>query len=128
MFKRSLVVLMLISSQNVYAFGGIVDAVRSVKDIVNTTKEANDLRKEVQGIPSNTGSNSGVNSQYKAGDLLYTKMNGVKLYSRSTDKSALAGKLSKHVEVIFTGKSENGFSFVKSESGEGWIESILIGR
>ncbi|MGV6807940.1 MAG: CsgG/HfaB family protein [bacterium] len=61
-----------------------------------------------------------------AGDVIYAKINNLKLYSGPDKSSTVKAKLSKSEDLIFMGEEQNGFLLIESAQGGGWVQKILI--
>ena len=60
------------------------------------------------------------------GDVLLAKIKGVKLYSDASKKAKVVATLARDDELIYTGQDKDGFIFVQSGEGEGWVEKVLV--
>lgn len=112
-----------------FSHAGFADSLRdlrsSISQISGATKEASDLTKEVTGL---TGSGSGraSGSSAASGQVLYPKINNVKLYQSANKGSSVVTKLSKGSEMVYSGNSSGAFHQVTTEHGDGWVEASLV--
>ncbi len=63
---------------------------------------------------------------FETGDVITGKIGGLKMYSQPSKTSKVLASLPKGEEIIFTGEEKNGFMSVQGNSGEGWVEKILV--
>ncbi len=63
---------------------------------------------------------------FETGDVITGKIGGLKMYSQPSKTSRVLASLPKGEEIIFTGEEKNGFMSVQGNSGEGWVEKILV--
>lgn len=65
---------------------------------------------------------------FAEGDVLYPKIDNVKLLSDSSTTAEQLGKLKKSDGMIFMGEENNGFIRVETSDGGGWVKKILVTR
>ena len=65
---------------------------------------------------------------FEAGDVLTSKINNVRLMSSASDDSKVVTNLSRGDEMIYMGEESNGFVYVESGQGGGWIKKLLVQR
>ena len=65
---------------------------------------------------------------FAEGDVLYPKIDNVKLLSDSSTSAEQLGKLKKSDGMIFMGEENNGFIRVETSNGGGWVKKILVTR
>ena len=65
---------------------------------------------------------------FAEGDVLYPKIDNVKLLSDSATSAEQLGKLKKSDGMIFMGEENNGFIRVETSNGGGWVKKILVTR
>lgn len=65
---------------------------------------------------------------FAEGDVLYPKIDNVKLLSDSSTAAEQLGKLKKSDGMIFMGEENNGFIRVETSNGGGWVKKILVTR
>ena len=73
-----------------------------------------------------SGGTTQAGSVFSEGDILYPKINNVKLMGTPADSGTVVGTLSKTTEMIYMGTEENGFLGVESSEGGGWVKKVLI--
>jgi hypothetical protein len=61
-----------------------------------------------------------------AGDVMFPKINGVKVLRQPRDGSGDLQTLGRNDEVLLNGEEMNGFVKVTTSRGEGWIKAILL--
>lgn len=62
----------------------------------------------------------------KSGDALKGKIAGVKVYKQPKKSAPELIKLSKTDEVIYMGDEKDGYYFVTTSNGEGWVDKLLV--
>jgi curli biogenesis system outer membrane secretion channel CsgG len=65
---------------------------------------------------------------WNEGDIVWTKINNVKLMSDANDGSSVIAALQKTDDLIYMGIEENGFARVETEYGGGWVKKVLLAR
>jgi hypothetical protein len=74
----------------------------------------------------NTGVRAG--GAFGEGDVLYPKIENVKLLSEPSDKAAAVATLKKTEDLVFLGEEKDGYLHVQGASGEGWVKKVLVGK
>ena len=74
------------------------------------------------------GGQKGAGVAYSEGDVLYPKINNVKLMRDPSDSAGVLASLQKHDEMIFMGTEQNGYVQVETGSGGGWVKKVLVTR
>ena len=64
----------------------------------------------------------------REGDVVYAKINNVKLLDNTSDETSVIANLKKTDDLIYMGIEENGFVWVETEYGGGWVKKALITR
>jgi hypothetical protein len=103
----------------------------SMRDLRGALSQITDTTKEITGVSKEFGSFKGTantnNSNYKAGQSVYPKINNLALYQTANKSSSVLTKLSKSTDLVFSGNaSNNGFIEVSTEHGNGWVEAHLV--
>ena len=62
------------------------------------------------------------------GDVLWPKINNVKLMGGPSDASGVIAQMQKSEEMIFMGDEQDGFVLVETSYGGGWVKSVLVTR
>ncbi len=93
--------------------------VRSIRNNPQLARQDINLRQE-SGKPVKAG------AVFEAGDIITGKIGGLRMYSQPSKTSKVIASLAKGEEVIYTGNEKNGFLSVQGNSGEGWVEKILV--
>lgn len=65
---------------------------------------------------------AGLNS----GDTLKGKISGVKVYKQPKKSAAQLTSLNKTDEMIYMGDEKDGYYFVTTSKGEGWVDKLLV--
>lgn len=128
------VLLVLVLASSVANAGGLLDTIRTVREVADTAKEVNQARKDVQqmtgtqanGQTSAAPAQASSSAGFQMGDVLVTKLKSVKIYADADKKSKKVAQLPKATEVVFAGQEMNGFIKVNSDKGEGWVEALMV--
>jgi len=97
----------------------------------------NNIVRNIRNNPSLIQATAGVASQQNAamsaranagaaGDVMYAKINGVKMLRQPREGSGDLQTLTKSDEVLLMGEEMNGYVKVASSRGEGWVKAILL--
>ena len=62
------------------------------------------------------------------GDVLYPKIENVKLLAAPSNTAAAVATLKKSEELVFLGEEKDGFLHVQGASGEGWVKKVLVSK
>lgn len=89
------------------------------------------LPKSPQNTTENTSekansTNSDLSASIKSGDVLLTKIAGIKVYKEASKSAKKIAQLGKSTEVIYMGEESNGYYNVTTENGEGWVDKLLV--
>jgi hypothetical protein len=60
------------------------------------------------------------------GDVLFAKIENVKLLAQPEATSASVVTLKKSDELVFLGDEKDGYLHVQASSGEGWVKKVLV--
>ncbi len=63
---------------------------------------------------------------FSEGDVLYPKIENVKLLADASEKSSTVATLKKSEELVFLGEEKDGYLHVQGASGEGWVKRVLV--
>lgn len=95
--------------------------VRSVRNNPSLVRTSETLKTAAAKVPK-------AGDGMEAGDVLVTKIKGVKLYSEASKKAKVIATLGREDELIYTGEDKDGLISVQSSEGEGWVEKVLVKR
>jgi glutaredoxin len=62
----------------------------------------------------------------RAGDMMASKMDGVRVYRNSDRSGGELMKLKKSDDFVFLGSERDGMLLVNSPKGEGWVDRLLV--
>ena len=65
---------------------------------------------------------------FNEGDVLYPKINNVKLLSDPSDGAGVLLMMQKADEMIYMGSEANGYLQVETSAGGGWVKKVLVTR
>ena len=97
--------------------------VRAVRDQPSLQRDVGTLAQEAAA-----GGSKKAGDVFAEGDVLYPKIDNVKLLSDSSTAAEQLGKLKKSDGMIFMGEENNGFIRVETSNGGGWVKKILVTR
>ena len=60
------------------------------------------------------------------GDTITGKIGGLKILAAPAKGAKAVGTLAKGEEAIFTGEEKAGYLKVQSQSGEGWVQKVMV--
>jgi len=98
--------------------------------IVRAVRGQPSLRRDVGTLAQEAaaGGAKKAGAVFAEGDVLYPKIDNVKLLSDSSTAAEQLGELKKSEGVIFMGEENNGFIRVETSNGGGWVKKILVTR
>jgi hypothetical protein len=67
-------------------------------------------------------------SVYNEGDVLYPKIDNVKVYADAADAAKVTAQVKKTDELVFLGEEKDGFLKVQGSSAEGWVKKTLVAK
>lgn len=65
---------------------------------------------------------------FNEGDVVFPKIENVKLLSDASDKASVIATLKKSTELVFLGDEKDGYLHVQGDPGEGWVKRVLVGK
>ena len=97
----------------------------------------NNIVRNIRNNPSLVQARAGVASQQNAamsvhanagapGDVLITKIAGVKVLRQPRDGGGELQTLGRNEDVILAGEDQNGYTKVTTSHGDGWVKAILL--
>ena len=99
------------------------NTVRVVRNDPNLQRNVGTLANEAaQGATTRAG------AVLEQGDVLAPKINNVRVMSSAADNADVIATLGRDDEMIYMGKEQNGFVFVETGQGGGWVKKLLIRR
>jgi curli biogenesis system outer membrane secretion channel CsgG len=100
-------------------WNNIVRNVRNNPSLVQARAGAASQRNAAESVRANAGA---------PGDVMFPKINGVKVLRQPKDGSGDLQTLSRNDEVLLNGEEMNGYLKVTTSRGEGWVKAILLGK
>ena len=100
-------------------WNNIVRNIRNNPSLVQARGGAASQRNAAESVRANAGA---------AGDVLFPKINGVKVMRQPRDGSGDIQTLTRNDEVLLNGEEMNGYVKVTTSRGEGWVKAILLGK
>jgi curli biogenesis system outer membrane secretion channel CsgG len=99
-------------------------------NIVRAVRGQPSLHRDVGSLTQEAaaGGQQGAGPSFIAGDVLWPKINNVKVMTEPNDASAIVARLPKNEEMIFMGAEQDGFVQVETGQGGGWVKKILVTR
>jgi len=98
-------------------WNNIVRNIRNNPSLIQATAGVASQRNAAMSARANAGA---------AGDVMYAKINGVKMLRQPREGSGDLQTLTKSDEVLLMGEEMNGYVKVASSRGEGWVKAILL--
>jgi curli biogenesis system outer membrane secretion channel CsgG len=108
----------VIASSLLDNYNGIVSAVRGNPS----------LQRDVGTLMAEAAKDVKAGAVFNEGDILYPKISKVKLMDGPASSSNLVATLTKADEMIFMGEEQDGFVYVESGEGGGWVKKLLVTR
>ncbi len=65
-------------------------------------------------------------ASFGEGDVLFPKIENVKLLSEPSATASSVGTLKKSEELVFLGDEKDGYLHVQGATGEGWVKKVLV--
>jgi curli biogenesis system outer membrane secretion channel CsgG len=98
------------------------------KIVADVRKDARFKGMDASGVGRTIGSQGATRagSAFNEGDVLYPKIENVKLLADAADKSATVATLKKSDELVYLGEEKDGFVHVQGNAGEGWVKRVLV--
>ena len=117
--RKWLAVLGLCLGLTATAHAGPFDGLRELRgalsEVTQTTREASQFNKEMQGVSGGGG--------VSAGAVLVSKTGSARIYQEPSKSSRSLGQSS---QMVFTGNDANGFYSVSTEQGDGWVQKLVV--
>lgn len=140
LFAKSVVLLTVSTSMfglSMNANAGFLDSIYEVQNTIGSigrtaetfrgSKQAvSDLGEEVGLTDLMTQNNSSNTGKLTSGSMLAGKLQSTKLYSQPNKSSNPIAILSQQDVMIYMGTEQNGYYYVESDKGEGWVSKPLI--
>jgi curli biogenesis system outer membrane secretion channel CsgG len=99
------------------------NVVRVIRADPNLQRNVGSLAEEAR---AGGASKAGVGAN--EGDVIYPKINGVKLMAQPSDSGKVLATLSKTDELVFMGEEKAGYLKVEGGMGGGWVKRALVIR
>ena len=99
-------------------------------NIVRVVRGQPSLHRDVSSLAQEAaaGGRPSGGPSFAVGDVLWPKINNVKLMSEPSDAGGVVAKLQKNEEMIFMGDEQDGFVQVETGRGGGWVKKVLVTR
>jgi hypothetical protein len=108
----------------------VASLVDNYNNIVRVVRNDPNLQRKV-GTLANEAAQGGTTKAeaiYEEGDVLVPKINNVRLMSSAAENADVIAALGRADEMIYMGQEDNGFVFVETGQGGGWVKKVLIRR
>ena len=123
----------LSQAANAGFFDSIYDVQRAVSSIGQTadtfrgSKQAvTNLGEEVGLVSPNDMNNQADGVKIIEGALLEGKLKNTSLYTQADKNSMQVNSLSQQDTIIYMGREQNGYYYVQTDKGEGWVSKPLV--
>lgn len=130
----TLAVLMLTITAPLSASAGFLDSIYDVQNTISSIgRTADTIRGSKQAV-SNLGEEVGfigqasqnANSKLESGSMLAGKLQKTNLYSQANGSSSAVAVLSQDDSMVYMGNEQNGYYYVHSDKGQGWVAKPLV--
>ncbi len=113
---------------SIYDVQNTISSIGRTADTIRGSKNAVGKLSDEVGITGQKNSNvqNGV-GQLMVGSTLLGKLQNTKLYSQANQNSSSIAILSQRDIMIYMGTEQNGYYYVNSDKGEGWVSKPLVG-
>lgn len=113
---------------SIYDVQNTISSIGRTADTIRGSKNAVGQLGEEVGIigQNNTEVQNSVNKPM-VGSTLLGKLQSTKLYSQASNNSNPIAVLSQQDIMIYMGTEQNGYYYVNSDKGEGWVLKPLVG-
>ncbi len=113
---------------SIYDVQNTISSIGRTADTIRGSKNAVGQLGEEVGITGqkNTNVQNGV-GQPMVGSTLLGKLQSTKLYSQANNNLNQIAVLSQQDIMIYMGTEQNGYYYVNSDKGEGWVMKPLVG-
>ncbi|MFT5175229.1 MAG: hypothetical protein ACI8W7_003419 [Gammaproteobacteria bacterium] len=108
----------------------VASLVDNYNNIVRVVRNDPNLQRNVGTLANEAaqGATTRAGAVLEQGDVLAPKINNVRVMSSAADNADVIATLSRDDEMIYMGKEQNGFVFVETGQGGGWVKKLLIRR
>lgn len=113
---------------SIYDVQNTISSIGRTADTIRGSKQSvSELGEEVglTGQTNQTAQNA--NSQLMVGSTLLGKLQSTKLYPQANKNLNPIALLSQRDIMIYMGTEQNGYYYVSSDKGEGWVLKPLVG-
>lgn len=110
---------------SIYNVQNTISSIGRTADTIRGSKQAvSDLGEEV-GFTKQTA--QGNTEIVVSGSMLFGKLKNTSLYSQANKTSTPVAILSQQDTMIYMGAEKNGYYYVQTDKGEGWVSTPLVG-
>lgn len=108
----------------------VASLMNNYNNIVMAVRNQPSLQRDVGTLAQEAaaGGSKKAGAVFVEGDILYPKINNVKLLSDTSNSAEQLGALQKSDEMIYMGEENDGFIRVETNNGGGWVKKILVTR
>lgn len=135
-FLRIALAPMVVAACTIPAQASFFDAVRNLRNVaseightaqtVTYSKQATEQLADEVGLKNSSAANAA--TAIAEGDILVGKLANTVLYSSNSDSSTVVANLSQADRMVYLGQQKDGFVYVASDKGEGWVKSALVSK
>ena len=96
--------------------------------IVTVIRNDPNLQRDVGSLASEAaaGGSTKAGAVFTEGDVLFPKVNNLRLLSSASDGSKVVATLSKEDELVYMGEEKSGYIKVEAGAGGGWVKKLLV--
>jgi curli biogenesis system outer membrane secretion channel CsgG len=97
------------------------------KIVASVKKDPRMKAMDASAIGARIGNTQGKpGAAFSEGDVLYPKIENVKLMAEPLATAAAVGTLKKSEELVYLGDEKDGYVHVQGATGEGWVKKVLV--
>lgn len=128
------VAVIALATMTMSAHAGFFDSISEVQNAISSVGRTADSISSSKRSVDNLGNDVGVNNQSAqntntslvSGDVLLGKLQNTSLYSQANGSSSTIAVLSRYDTIVYMGVEQNGYYFVHSDKGQGWVAKPLV--
>lgn len=94
--------------------------------IVRSVRGNPEMQRQEINLKGKSGQPTKAGLVFEEGDTLVGKIGGLKIMAAPSKTAKVIGKLEKGEEAIFTGEEKAGYLQIQSQSGEGWVQKVMV--
>ncbi len=109
---------------SIYDVQNTISSIGRTADTIRGSKQAVTNLGEEVGFSGQAAQNT--NGKVVSGSMLAGKLQMTSLYSQANGSSSAIAVLSQQDNMVYMGNEQNGYYYVHSDKGEGWVAKPLV--